>query len=79
MLAHSTHVKGAGRYENGSEHPRIQVTLATSIPREVCERVNLGYRDYKTLNPDDWRGREDDGRLLVEHAGEVLYRLQEGV
>ena len=79
VLAHSTHVKGAGSYKNGLEHPRIQVTLATSIPREVCERVNLGYKDYKTLNPSDWRGRENEGRLLVERAGEVLYRLQEGV
>ncbi len=79
VLAHSTHVKGAGSYKNGSEKPRIQVTLATGIPREVCERVNLGYRDYRTLNPNDWRGREDEGRLLVENAGEVLYRLQEGV
>ena len=79
VLAHSTHVKGAGSYENGSEKPRIQVTLATGIPQEVCERVNLGYRDHRTLNPEDWRDREDEGRLLVEHAGEVLYRLQEGI
>lgn len=79
VLAHSTHVKGAGSYSGGLERPRIQVTLATSIPEAVCRRVNLGYKDPGTLNPDDWRGREDDGRLLVENAGEVLYRLQESV
>lgn len=79
VLAHSTHVKGAGRYEGGSEHPRIQVTLATSIPREVCARVNLGYRDFRDLNPDDWANREDEGLLLVPNAGEVLYRLEERV
>lgn len=75
-LAHSTHVKGAGRYQNGVETPRIQVTLATGIPREVCERVNLGYRDFRELNPDDWADREDEGLLLARHAGEVLYRLE---
>src|SRR5579883_2453473 len=77
ILAHSTHVKGAGTYdaERGIERPRIQVTLATSIPEERCRRVNLGYRDYRTINPDDWRNREDEGYLLVPHAGEVLYRL----
>ena len=77
MLAHSTHVKGAGEFENGVETPRIRVTLATSIPEEICKRVNLGYQDYKTLEPQDWANREDEGRLLVEHAGEHLYRLDE--
>lgn len=75
VLAHSTHVKGAGAYEGGVERPRIQVTLATSIPREVCERVNLGFRDPHTLDPEGWRDREDEGKLLVENAGETLYRL----
>jgi nickel-dependent lactate racemase len=78
ILAHSTHVRGAGTYDaaSGVESPRIQVTLATGIPRERCERINLGYRDYREIDPRDWAGREDEGRLLVEHAGEVLYRLR---
>jgi nickel-dependent lactate racemase len=77
ILAHSTHVRGAGTYDaaTGIEAPRIHVTLATSIPRERCERINLGYRDFRELEPRDWVGREAAGRLLVEHAGEVLYRL----
>ena len=78
VLAHSTHVKGAGSYKRGDEQPRIHVTLATSISEAVCRRVNLGYRDFRTLDPDSWRGCEDGGRLLVENAGEVLYRLQKG-
>lgn len=80
ILAHSTHVRGVGTYEvsTGAEAPRIQVTLATRIPRERCERINLGYRDYREINPKDWAKREDVGRLLVEHAGEVLYRLRAG-
>lgn len=77
ILAHSTHVRGAGSFGDGVERPRIQVTLATGIPREVCERVNLGYRDFRDLNPNDWAGREDEGLLLVENAGEMLYRLGE--
>ena len=76
VLAHSTHVKGAGTYHAGVERPRIRVTLATSIPREVCERVNLGYRDYREIDPAAWVGREDEGLLLVENAGEMLHRLQ---
>jgi len=79
ILAHSTHVRGAGTYDtaSGVERPRIQVTLATSIPAERCARINLGYRDYRALDPRDWAGREDEGLLLVEHAGETLYRLRE--
>jgi nickel-dependent lactate racemase len=73
-VAHSTHVKGLGTYEDGIERPRIQVTLATSIPADVCREVNLGYRDPASINPDDFANREDEGVLLVPHAGETLYR-----
>lgn len=76
VLAHSTHVKGAGTFEAGVESPRIQVTLATGIPEEVCHKINLGYRDYRTLEPQRWAHREAEGSLLVEHAGEMLYRLE---
>lgn len=76
ILAHSTHVKGQGTYDavTGVETPRIQVTLATSIPEERCRRINLGYADYRTIDPQEWAGREAEGILLVEHAGEMLYR-----
>lgn len=75
ILAHSTHVKGTGTYDSatGIEQPRIQVTLATSIPEERCRKINLGYLDYRAINPDEWEGHEDEGLLLVRHAGEMLY------
>jgi hypothetical protein len=78
ILAHSTHVKGTGTYDaaTGIESPRIQVTLATGIPEERCRLVNLGYADYRTIDPHEWAGREDEGLLLVPHAGEMLYRLE---
>ena len=77
VLAHSTHVKGIGSYDaaSGLESPRVQVTLATSIPEERCRLVNLGYRDYRTIDPQAWANREHEGYLLVPHAGEVLYRI----
>ena len=75
-LAHSTHVKGKGIFEDGIETPRIQVTLATQIPEDICELINLGYRDPKSIKIDDWRDKEDDGKLLVERAGEMLYRVR---
>lgn len=77
ILAHSTHVKGAGSYDaaSGVETPRIQVTLATGIPRERCQRINLGYHDFRDIDPQAWANREDEGILLVPHAGEVLYRF----
>jgi nickel-dependent lactate racemase len=76
ILAHSTNVRGIGEYENGVESPRIAVTLATSIPEEVCRSINLGYRDYRTIDLDAWRARQDDDRLVVENAGQLLYRLR---
>ena len=76
VLAHSTHVRGAGAFEAGIEKPRIAVTLATGIPEEVCRRINLGYRNPLEINPQNWANREDEGLLLVENAGEMLYRLE---
>jgi len=77
ILAHSTHVRGIGTCINGQESCRVNVTLATAIPEEVCRAINLGYRDPAGLNPDDWKNREDEGLLYVPNAGEVLYRLKE--
>ncbi|NLN93754.1 MAG: DUF2088 domain-containing protein [Candidatus Hydrogenedens sp.] len=76
ILAHSTHVRGMGTFENGIERPRVQVTLATAIPEAECLAINLGYRDPDSINPDDWRDREEQGKLLVPDAGEILYRLR---
>lgn len=79
ILAHSTHVKGAGTFDaTYGEQPRIQVTLATNIPEDRCRRVNLGYADYHTIDPESWAGHESEGVLLVPHAGEVLYRVRQG-
>jgi nickel-dependent lactate racemase len=77
IKAHSTHVKGAGTYDAATavESPRIQVTLATGIPEERCRRINLGYADYRAIDPHEWKGREAEGILLVPHAGEMLYRV----
>ena len=76
VLAHSTHLRGLGTFENGVETPRIHVTLATRIPRERCERVNLSYLNPDSVNLDEWQGREDEGILLVPRAGEMLYRVK---
>jgi nickel-dependent lactate racemase len=75
ILAHSTHVRGAGRFENGIEHPRIQVTLATGLAREICERIGLGYRNPESIDVAEFANREHEGILLVRKAGEQLYRL----
>lgn len=76
ILAHSTHVKGLGSYDaaTGVERPRIRVTLATGIPRERCDRINLGYLDPASIDPRTWArpGRRDLG---VARAGEMLYRV----
>jgi nickel-dependent lactate racemase len=74
VLAHSTHVRGIGEFDGAIEKPRIQVTLATGIPEDVCRQINLGYRDPASIDPADWQGRDD--RLHVPKAGEMLYRLK---
>jgi nickel-dependent lactate racemase len=76
ILAHATHAKGRGSYDpaTGVETPRVRVTLATGIPREVCERINLGYLDPASVDPEAWR--RDPSTLVVPRAGEMLYRVR---
>jgi nickel-dependent lactate racemase len=75
ILAHSTNVRGIGAFEAGVERPRIQVTLATQIPEQKCLSINLGYRNHRDIDIDQWR--EDPDTLVVEEAGQVLYRLRD--
>jgi len=78
IIAHSTHVKGIGTYINGVERPRVNVVLATGISRQRCEKVNLDYMNPDDINIADYENREDEGILVVHHAGEVLHRLSSG-
>jgi len=77
ILAHSTHVKGLGRYDRATQRevPRIRVTLATGIAEERCRRVDLGYLDPAGIELEAWQGREQEGILVVPRAGEMLYRV----
>jgi lactate racemase len=76
VLAHSTHLRGAGTYDavTGEERLRVNVTLATGIPEEVCRAVNLGYRDPGTVDVAAFAA--DPDTLVVPRAGEVLFRLR---
>jgi nickel-dependent lactate racemase len=76
VLAHSTHLRGAGTYDaaTGEERLRVDVTLATGIPEDVCRAVNLGYRDPATVDVEAFAA--DPDTLVVPRAGEVLFRLR---
>jgi nickel-dependent lactate racemase len=76
VLAHSTHLKGQGFMENGEEKARIHVRLATGIPPEVCKQINLEYLDPESLDLQQIRKNHSDEILIVENAGEILYRLK---
>ena len=76
VLAHSTHLRGAGTYDasTGEERLRVQVTLATGIPEQVCREANLGYLDPDTVEVAAFVA--DPETLVVPNAGEVLFRLR---
>jgi nickel-dependent lactate racemase len=76
VVAHSTHVRGIGKYENGVEKPRVEVILATRIPEEQCKQLNLGYMDPDSIIKEEYANREEEGILYVPKAGECLYRLK---
>ncbi|GAA1490669.1 lactate racemase domain-containing protein [Brachybacterium sacelli] len=76
-LAHSTHVTGLGTYdpETGEETQRVRRSFATSIPPEVCAEYNVPYIDPASLDLEALR--QDPDTLVIDHAGEVLFRLAE--
>ena len=74
-VAHSTHLAGAGTYdETHGERRRVTVTLATGIAEDVTRRINLNYRDPAAIDVDAWAA--DPHTLVVPDAGEDLYRLR---
>jgi nickel-dependent lactate racemase len=76
VLAHSTHVRGAGTMDDtGVEKPNVRVTLASKISAEDCARLNLGYLDPAKIDLKEFQNREDEGILYVPRAGEILFRL----
>jgi len=76
VLAHSTHFRGPGSYENGTEDPFFKVTLASKIPYKDCSRLSLGYLNPAEVDLTAWQKQESDGILFVPKAGEMLYRLR---
>ncbi len=77
VLAHSTHVRGAGRFENGLEIPRAGVSLATRLSAEDCAQLALGYSNPAQIDLAEWQNREDEGILYVPKAGEMLYKVKD--
>ena len=75
VLAHSTHLRGDGKYKGGIETPRVNVTLASQISGEDCRSLGLGYLDPGEVDIIQWQNREDEGILFVPKAGEILFRL----
>jgi hypothetical protein len=75
VLAHSTHLRGAGTYSPATgEQFRLRVTLATSIPEAVVRAANLEYCDPARIDVAAWRA--DPDALVVDDAGETLFRLR---
>ncbi len=74
VLAHSTHVRGAGTYSAAAgEQCRTTVTLATGIDEATVRAVGLDYLDPATVDPAALGS--DPDTLLIPNAGEILYRL----
>ena len=75
VLAHSTHLRGAGTYDDvEGERCRVNVTLCTGIDEERVRKANLGY-----LAPEDFdlaAYEADPDTMVVPNAGETLFRLR---
>ena len=56
---------------------RIEVILASSLSEEKCHKINLGYMDYRQIDLEQYKSREDEGILFVDRAGEILHRVKD--
>jgi nickel-dependent lactate racemase len=76
VLAHSTHLRGAGTWspEDG-EQDRVTVTLATAISEQETRALALSYRTPGSIDIE--AARQDPDTLVVDNAGEILFRLGE--
>lgn len=76
MLAHSTHVRGAGSYDTqaGVERCRLTVTLSTGIPEDRVRAAGLAYAHLDAIDLEALAA--DPGTLVVRNAGEILHRLR---
>lgn len=74
LLAHSTHLRGAGSFDEfNGEQLRITVTLATGIPEARVKAMNLNYLDPESINIAEFE--KDTETLVLPNAGEILCRL----
>jgi lactate racemase len=72
VAAHLAHVSYAGRQTaDGRVEPRYRITLASGVSEETCRRVKLGFADYRTLDPNQYRS--DPDTFVVDKAGRDLY------
>jgi hypothetical protein len=65
-------IYGIGSADTVLGHDQIKETISP----EVCEKINLGYLDPSTVNPNNYCDPEDESILYVEKAGEILHRLK---
>jgi len=74
VAAHLAHVSYGSRLADGKIAPRYQITLASAIPPDVCERVKLGYAPLESIDVE--AARRDPDTLVVENAGRDLYLVE---
>jgi nickel-dependent lactate racemase len=76
VLAHSTHVRGAGCYDTATrvERSRVTVTLATGVPEATVRAAGLEYLDPRGVDLDALASAP--GTRVVPNAGEILHRLR---
>ncbi|HEV7394939.1 MAG TPA: hypothetical protein VGN86_00400, partial [Pyrinomonadaceae bacterium] len=75
VAAHLAHVSYAGqRDSSGKVVPRFRITMASALDEATCERVNLGFLDYREFDRKNYES--DPDTLVVERAGRDLYLVE---
>ena len=70
IASHVINVRGFGSFENNIEKFPFKLSLATQLSKQACEDVNLDYRNFNDLKPEDF---QDDDSLWIPDGGQWLY------
>lgn len=75
IAAHVINVRGPGSFDinSGKEEFDFKVTLATGISQDICESVELGYRNPDSIQREDFI---EPKKCWIENGGKYLYKIK---
>lgn len=76
VLLHAARISGEGKITEYCEIPDINIGLATAIPREMCETINLHYFDQQVISGFLTSAERHTDVLVLRSPGITIHHVQ---